>query len=139
MKRINLETIGTGAFLGGYALWGTASVEAAPVRPSVPCPIIPTLNRYSDSAISPGVQQISQMLEQTSREWFETELLARESEFVESDLMTYAMMAESVGFASPLETMPFRVSVSSVIEGEPHSATLDDFDPELLESLSDNI
>jgi hypothetical protein len=87
---------------------------------------------------SPEAQRVSQFLREVSQEWQEAvELDAATSP--EWDELAMVTALENVSFAPPVLTMPLRVRVQGIKAGQPHSATMDDFDSELMESLDGNL
>lgn len=128
--RIRPEKLGTFAVFSSCVLWGNTPTAAGPLRPSIEAP------RWSGATVSsPEAQFASRLMDEVEQQWRATELLMIESNEQDFDILKDVLSAEALGFAAPVGVTPVQLRVRSVRAGQPHSAPLDDFDAELLESL----
>lgn len=125
--RRRFDTIETVALVSVGTLLGST---AAPCRPPIPMP------RWSAGSVaSPEAQRAGQFLREVSREWQEVVELDAAST-MEWDELTTAKVLENLAFAPPESTAPVHIVITGVRQGKPHSVSMEEFDYELIESLS---
>ncbi len=128
--------MGVLALMSGYALMGCAPTVAQPIAQpelSASVPLGPLTQRWRDHHLAEAAQL----------DWKNAQKRAGASASQEPTLEDWEMaaMLEEAASIPPENVVPVRMVISGVTEGQPHRASMEefDYDIEFLDSLRGNI